>query len=184
VPTVARRRQELPRALPEGHIERLLRSCDRNNPVGIRDFAILTVLARLGVRADEVAHLELNDIDWRAGEVRIRGKGPRVDKLPLPTDVAKPSLTISGAPVPTALSGASSSGHAPHGKVCHARRLVGWYVRRATVLARMSIWRFAGLSATSSPRTASLSASSLSGSTNSTRRSSPPTSHSPGRNAG
>jgi integrase/recombinase XerD len=89
VPSVARRRQELPRALPKGHVEQLLRSCDRNSSVGVRDFAILTVLARLGVRADEVAHLELNDIDWRAGDVRIRGKGPRVDKLPLPTDVGE-----------------------------------------------------------------------------------------------
>jgi len=89
VPAVARRRQELLRALPVEHLELLLRSCDRNTPVGIRDFAILTALARLGLRAAEVARLELDDIDWRAGEVRIRGKGPRVDKLPLPTDVGE-----------------------------------------------------------------------------------------------
>ncbi len=89
VPTVARRRQELPRALPDEHLELLLRACDRMTPVGIRDFAILTVLARLGLRADEVAHLDLEDIDWRAGAVRIRGKGPRIDKLPLPGDVGE-----------------------------------------------------------------------------------------------
>ena len=89
VPTVARRRQELPRALSTEHVERLVRGCDRTTPVGVRDFAILTVLARLGLRADEVARLELHDIDWRAGEVVIRGKGRRLDKLPLPMDVGE-----------------------------------------------------------------------------------------------
>ena len=89
VPTVARRRQELPRALSTEHVEQLVRGCDRTTPVGVRDFAILTVLARLGLRADEVARLELHDIDWRAGEVVIRGKGRRLDKLPLPMDVGE-----------------------------------------------------------------------------------------------
>lgn len=87
VPTVARRCQGLPRALPEEHLALLLQGCDRTTPVGSRDFAILTVLARLGLRADEVAHLGLDDIDWRVGELRVRGKGPRVDRLPLPADV-------------------------------------------------------------------------------------------------
>jgi integrase/recombinase XerD len=89
VPTVARRRQELPRHLPDGHVELLLKGCDRTTAVGIRDIAILTLLARLGLRANEVAALRLDDIDWRAGEVRIRGKGPRVDRLPLPADVGE-----------------------------------------------------------------------------------------------
>ncbi|MDQ6615792.1 MAG: site-specific integrase [Actinomycetota bacterium] len=89
VPTVARRREELPRALPAGHIERLVESCDRNTAVGMRDFAIVTMLARLGLRANEVASLCLDDIDWAAGDVRIWGKGPRVDKLPLPADVGE-----------------------------------------------------------------------------------------------
>lgn len=89
VPTVARRRQELPRHLPDGHVELLLKGCDRTTAIGIRDFAILTVLARLGLRANEVAALRLDDIDWRAGEVRIRGKGPRMDRLPLAADVGE-----------------------------------------------------------------------------------------------
>jgi integrase/recombinase XerD len=89
VPTVARRRQELPRALPEEHVALLLQGCDRTTPVGIRDFAILTVLVRMGLRAGEVAHLDLDDINWRAGEIRIRGKGSRIDKLPLPGDVGE-----------------------------------------------------------------------------------------------
>lgn len=87
VPTVARRRQELPRALPGEHVDLLLGACDRATSVGIRDFAVLVMLARLGLRANEVAGLRLDDIDWAAGEVRIRGKGPRLDVLPMPADV-------------------------------------------------------------------------------------------------
>jgi integrase len=62
-------------------------SCDRTTPVGRRDFAILTVLSRLGLRACEVAKLELGDIDWRAGELIARGKRDRRGRLPLPSDV-------------------------------------------------------------------------------------------------
>ncbi|MGH9189541.1 MAG: site-specific integrase [Acidimicrobiales bacterium] len=90
VPTAARRRPDLPRALPGSHVERLLDSCDRTKPVGLRDFAVLTTLARLGLRANEVAGLRLDDIDWSAGEIRIRGKGPRTDRLPLPATVGEP----------------------------------------------------------------------------------------------
>jgi len=89
VPTVARRREELPRALSSEHVDALLHAFDRTTPVGTRDFAVLTLLARLGLRANEVASLRLDDIDWVAGEFRIRGKGPRVDTLPLPADVGE-----------------------------------------------------------------------------------------------
>ncbi len=89
VPKLARRRRDLPRALEAEHVARLLASCDRGSPVGVRDFAILTVLTRLGVRAGEAARLELHDVDWHAGEVLIRGKGPRLDRLPLPWDVGE-----------------------------------------------------------------------------------------------
>ena len=85
--TVSRRREDLPRSLPSEHVERLLGGCDRSTPVGIRDHAILTLLARLGLRAGEVAALRLDDIDWAAGEFGVRGKGPRQDRLPLPADV-------------------------------------------------------------------------------------------------
>jgi integrase/recombinase XerD len=56
---------------------------------GLRDFAILTVLARLGLRAGEVAAMETGDIDWRAGEIVIRGKGRRDDRMPLPPDAGR-----------------------------------------------------------------------------------------------
>lgn len=77
----------LPRALPAAQVQRLLSSCDRSRAVGQRDFAVLMLLARLGLRAGEVAALELDDIDWRAGEVVVRGKGRRDERLPLPVDV-------------------------------------------------------------------------------------------------
>jgi integrase len=72
-----------------GHVRALLDSCDRRTTFGRRDFAMLTVLVRLGLRAGEAAALEVSDIDWRAGEVVVRGKGPKIDRLPLPADVGE-----------------------------------------------------------------------------------------------
>lgn len=79
----------LPQAISAGDVARLLKSCDRRRATGRRDFAILTVLARLGLRAGEVAALGLDDIDWRNGEVTVHGKGNREDRLPLPPDVGE-----------------------------------------------------------------------------------------------
>jgi integrase/recombinase XerD len=79
----------LPKALPAGHVAALLASCDRQAAVGRRDYAVLMLLARLGLRAREVAALELDDIGWRAGEIVIRGKGGRDEPMPLPADVGE-----------------------------------------------------------------------------------------------
>ena len=79
--------QSLPRGLGAESVAALLASCDRHTVVGVRDFAILTVLGRLGLRASEVAALELDDLDWRHGEMVVRGKGGRRERLPLPVDV-------------------------------------------------------------------------------------------------
>jgi integrase/recombinase XerD len=68
---------------------RLMSSCDRRTAVGRRDFAVLTLLLRLGLRVGEVAALELTDVDWRHGEILVRGKGHREERLPLPTDVGQ-----------------------------------------------------------------------------------------------
>jgi integrase/recombinase XerD len=68
VPSIPRRREDLPRGLPAGQVQSLLDSCDRATSVGCRDFAVLTLLARLGLRRGEVAGLELEDVDWRASE--------------------------------------------------------------------------------------------------------------------
>jgi len=72
-----------------GEVQRLLDSCDRDTAAGRRDLAMLMVMARLGLRAAEVAGLELGDIDWRSGEVVVCGKARRVDRMPLPADVGE-----------------------------------------------------------------------------------------------
>lgn len=88
VPTVAGWRQaSLPKALARGEVTRLLKSCDRRTGLGRRDYAVLMVLSRLGLRAGEVAGLCLGDIDWRHGDLLIKGKNNREDRLPLPSDV-------------------------------------------------------------------------------------------------
>jgi len=85
VPLVAGwRGASLPRALDPQCMQRLLASCDRGRPAGRRDFAILLMLSRLGLRCGEVAAMRLGDVDWRAGEIMIRGKNDRHERLPLP----------------------------------------------------------------------------------------------------
>jgi integrase/recombinase XerD len=77
----------LPRALEPGQVQALLDSCDPATATGRRDRAVLLMLSRMGLRAGEVAGLGLDDIDWRRGEITVRGKGSRRDRLPLPADV-------------------------------------------------------------------------------------------------
>lgn len=90
VPSVASwRLASLVKAVDARSLARLVGSCDRRTRVGRRDFAILTLLSRLGLRAGEVAALRLSDIDWRAGELLVRGKGSRQEHLPLPADVGE-----------------------------------------------------------------------------------------------
>ena len=79
----------LPKGIDRRQVTALLASCDRRTAVGRRDFAILTMLVRLGLRCGEVANLELADLDWRAGEILVRGKGSREERLPLPVDVGE-----------------------------------------------------------------------------------------------
>jgi integrase/recombinase XerD len=90
VPSVfAPRLSGLPKRLEAGQVDALLASCDTAMTIGVRDLAILTVLGRLGLRAAEVAGLSLEDVDWRAGELVVRGKGGRSEPLPLPHDVGE-----------------------------------------------------------------------------------------------
>jgi site-specific recombinase XerD len=89
VPAVAARRHDPSRTLSAGEVTRLLAGCDRRTGIGRRDYAILTLLVRLGLRAGEVAALTLEDIDWRTGELVVVGKGGRRDRLPLPVDVGQ-----------------------------------------------------------------------------------------------
>jgi site-specific recombinase XerD len=81
------RLSHLPKSLPPEQVQRLLRSCDRNTPSGQRDYAILLLLARLGLRGGEVLAMTLDDLDWERGEMVVRGKGQRFERLPLPKDV-------------------------------------------------------------------------------------------------
>jgi len=78
---------ELPRYVPAVDIERVIASCSVTTPVGLRDRAILLLLARLALRAGDVVHLRLSDLDWENARVRVCGKSRRETRLPLPQDV-------------------------------------------------------------------------------------------------
>jgi len=79
----------IPRAIPPDQVRQLLASIERCTTIGRRDYAILLLLARLGLRSSEVVLLELDDLDWQAGRFSVRGKGGRRTELPLPNDVGK-----------------------------------------------------------------------------------------------
>jgi len=90
VPSVAHwRLATLPRWITRPEVERVLQGCEQDSAVGRRNYAILLLLARLGLRAGEVARLTLEDLHWRAGEIAVVGKGGRCDTLPLTEDVGR-----------------------------------------------------------------------------------------------
>jgi len=90
VPAVAGWREvPVPPTMSVTDITALLDGCDRRTPTGVRDFAILMLLARLGLRSIEIARLQLADVDWRAGDLVVRGKAHRQDRMPLPDDVGQ-----------------------------------------------------------------------------------------------
>ena len=89
LPVVHWRLSGLPKALAPEQVEALLESCNRDTSVGRRDRAILLLLARLGLRAGEVARLALDDFDWNEGTVTVSGKGQRREPLPLPSEVGE-----------------------------------------------------------------------------------------------
>jgi site-specific recombinase XerD len=80
---------EVPKYLQPEEVERVVHACERDTPVARRDHAIILLLARLGLRASEVIALGLDDLDWRAGVLKVRGKGRSHDCLPLPADVGE-----------------------------------------------------------------------------------------------
>lgn len=89
LPVSGRRRSLLPQGITPRQSRLLLAACDRRRAVGRRDFAVIVLMLRLGLRATEVAAVRLEDLDWRAGQLRVHGKGGRVDELPLPVDVGE-----------------------------------------------------------------------------------------------
>jgi len=90
VPAIANwKLSTIPRAIPAAQVELLLSSIDRKTAVGRRDYAILLILARLGLRASEIKALTLADLDWQEGLIMVHGKAGRYSQLPLPADVGE-----------------------------------------------------------------------------------------------
>ena len=83
----------LPTYLSAAQVQKVLDGCDRATPMGRRDYAILMLLAKLGLRASEVASLTLDEIDWRSGEMLIRAKGRQRARMPMPVDVGAAVVT-------------------------------------------------------------------------------------------
>jgi integrase/recombinase XerD len=125
----------LPRAVSPADLARLMDSCDRDSVAGRRDLAILVLLARLGMRAGEVAALDLGDIRWRQGEITVRGKGSRRDILPLPVDAgeAVAGWLAGGRPPGAVCPAVFVRLRPPHGRL--ASTSVSYVVRRACTRA-------------------------------------------------
>jgi site-specific recombinase XerD len=120
----------LPPTISPTDVQRLLECCDHHTLIGRRDFAMMTLIARLGLRSIEVARLELEDLDWRAAELLIRGKGGRQDRLPLPPDVGQALVDyLRGRPAVPASRQVFLTQRAPHRPI--RADLVGDVVERA-----------------------------------------------------
>jgi site-specific recombinase XerD len=136
VPTVPSwRLVGLPTGLNPAQVRALLDACDRTTPVGRRDFAVVSLLTRLGLRAAEVGAMTLDDIDWRAGTITVHGKGNRHEQLPLPADVgtALAAYLEHGRPAGAADRAVFLRAKAPYRMLDHKSisTLVGRAARRA-----------------------------------------------------
>ena len=89
LPVSRRKRSLLPKGISPAQAKALLATCDRSTAAGRRAYAVILVILRLGLRATEVATLQLEDMDWRAGQLTVHGKGARIDQLPVPVDVGE-----------------------------------------------------------------------------------------------
>lgn len=131
VPPVAGWRDTgMPTSMSPADVETLLDGCNRVGHSDMRDFAILMLLARLGLRSVEIARLELSDVDWRAGEIFVIGKARRRDTMPLPRDVGDAIVAyLTGGRPETGLRQMFLTSHAPRRPI--RADLVGDVVRRA-----------------------------------------------------
>ncbi|MGW3635554.1 tyrosine-type recombinase/integrase [Streptomyces sp. NPDC005122] len=124
----------IPPLMSAADVQRILDHCPREGGVFVRDFAILMLLARLGLRSIEVSRLRLDDVDWRSGEITIRGKGRREDRLPLPVDVGEALVAyLSEARHQAGTRCLFATGRAPRGPI--RADLVGDVVERACLRA-------------------------------------------------
>jgi integrase/recombinase XerD len=138
VPAAASQRdRSLPRGVQPAVVARLLGSCDRRRTVGRRDYAIVLLLVRLGLRAGEVAAITLQDVDWRRGEILIYGKGNRRDLLPLPVDVGEAVVSYLRRRTADRCPAVFATTQAPRGPL--TRSAVSGVVRRACVRAGVPV---------------------------------------------
>lgn len=120
----------LPPAVSAADVQLLLDSCDRSTSIGLRDFAMMMLVARLGLRSVEIARMELHDVDWGAGELVVRGKARRQDRLPLPADVGEALVAyLSAGRNPAGAQHVFLTSRAPRGPI--RADLVGDVVERA-----------------------------------------------------
>lgn len=134
MPVAGRQLSLLPQGLTQAQARALLHSCDRRRAVGRRDYAMILLMLRLGLRANEVAALQLEDIDWRTGQITVHGKRARSDQLPLPADVgtAIAGYLQRGRPRTTARAVFTRTSPPPVGV---SRSAVSSVVRRASTRA-------------------------------------------------
>lgn len=126
-----------PPAMSASEVQLLLDTCERSTPVGRRDFAMMLLIARLGLRSIEIARMELRDVDWRAGELMVRGKARRLDRLPLPVEVGEALVAyLAGGRNPADAVHLFLTCRAPRGPI--RADLVGDVVERACLRAGLS----------------------------------------------
>ena len=133
------RLSSLPKGLEPDQVEAVLASCDRGTVTGRRDYSVLLLLAHLGLRACEVVHLTLDDIDWGNAEMTVTGKGGRHDVLPLPHEVGEALAAYLRGGRPTCATRRLFVGRYAPVRGFQSSAAVGHIVRRA--LARAGIER-------------------------------------------
>jgi len=138
LPVTGRRRSVLPHGIGAADAQALLKACDRRTAAGRRDYAVVLLLMRLGLRSCEVAALRLEDIDWRTGQITVRGKGGRADRLPLPAEVGEAIAAYLRHARPLGMTPREVFVRSIAPRAGLTREAVGCLVRRASIRADLS----------------------------------------------